>query len=154
MKRYLFPCLLFFYLVLPAGAADAPSPALRTALEKAESFLASAKEEAKKRGFRMVKERAEAGAELAQLRLAQLYYRGEGVAKDAGAAWSWYEKAAEQGSAKALRYLSVRYRLGCDGAVKNIARADELLKKARAYVSKEEYPALDEDAKATRCPSP
>jgi localization factor PodJL len=155
MGRNLLLLSLFLSLILPfaAAASDAPST-VDAALTRAEEFLASAKAEIKKRGFRTVKEKAEAGAEKAQLRLAELYYRGEGVAKDVGAAWGWYEKAAEQGSAKALRLLSVRYRLGCDGAVKNLAKAEDFLKRARAYVTKEEYPELDEAAKATSCPRP
>lgn len=151
--------LLLFLLSsfsLRANAEESPAapPPAEAVFEKAEAFLSSPKAAEKKRGFRLIKERAEAGVERAEVRLAELYHQGLGVEKDKGAAWGWYEKAAAQGSAKALKLLSLRYRLGCDGTKKNPARAEDLLKKARAYVSKENYASIEETAQATECPNP
>ena len=50
---------------------------------------------------------ASAGLAPAQYRLAVLYERGDGVAKDIGIAKSWYQRAAEQGNVKAMHNLAV-----------------------------------------------
>lgn len=50
---------------------------------------------------------ASAGLAPAQYRLAVLYERGDGVAKDLGLAKSWYQRAAEQGNVKAMHNLAV-----------------------------------------------
>ena len=52
------------------------------------------------------REAAEAGDPDAELRLASMYYRGEGMEQDYREAAKWYRKAAEQGNAEA------QYRLG------------------------------------------
>jgi localization factor PodJL len=50
---------------------------------------------------------ASAGLAPAQYRLAVLYERGDGVAKNLGIAKSWYQRAAEQGNVKAMHNLAV-----------------------------------------------
>jgi len=48
---------------------------------------------------------AEKGETRVFLPLAQLYYQGEGVSQDLGAAFQWFKKAAEQGEGEAAFYL-------------------------------------------------
>src|SRR5476649_290652 len=47
-----------------------------------------------------------------QLRLADLYERGQGTPKDLAAAAKWFQKAAERGSPTAEAHLGRLYRLG------------------------------------------
>jgi len=150
LRKIIVPCLLLFPLTAPAAAPIEVNA--KAALARAEAFLSSTSPEEQKRGFRTLKEKAEGGSEPAQLRLAELYHRGIGVKKDPGAAWSWYEKAGAQGSAEALRRLSIRYRLGCDGAAKDLEKSENYLKSARAYASKEEVAVIEEAGKAP-CPN-
>lgn len=55
---------------------------------------------------------AQAGDATAQLKLAQAYRDGDGVAKDEHAAFSWYRKAAEQGNSEAQNFVDEIYRFG------------------------------------------
>ena len=50
---------------------------------------------------------ASTGLAPAQYRLAVLYERGDGIAKDIGMAKSWYQRAAEKGNVKAMHNLAV-----------------------------------------------
>lgn len=68
--------------------------------------------------------RAEKGDAVAQLELAEIYAKGEGVAKDQGAATQWILKAATQGDVRAQVMLGHRYLKG-EGVPKN---ADEAVK--------------------------
>jgi uncharacterized protein len=55
------------------------------------------------------KAKAEAGDIAAQLELAKIHEKGEGVVRDQKAAISWYVKAAEQGNEEAQMYLAALY---------------------------------------------
>ncbi|MCJ7526928.1 MAG: sel1 repeat family protein, partial [Methyloceanibacter sp.] len=57
--------------------------------------------------MRWLERAASAGLAPAQYRLAVLYERGQGVAKDLGRARSWYQAAAEKGNVKAMHNLAV-----------------------------------------------
>jgi TPR repeat protein len=57
-------------------------------------------------------ERAEKGEAAAQVELASIYLRGEGVAKDSEAAIKWLRKAAEQGHSEAQMMLGGIYVTG------------------------------------------
>ena len=62
--------------------------------------------------FEEVKKLAEMGRADAQLRLGDMYYKGEGVAQDHPEAVKWYRKAAEQGLAAAQNSLGYMYSNG------------------------------------------
>ncbi len=66
--------------------------------------------------------RAEQGEVAAQLELAGIYAKGEGVPKDHAAAVKWFTKAAEQGNAEARMILGGIYIAG-KGVLKNSTEA-------------------------------
>lgn len=66
--------------------------------------------------------KAKEGDVLAQLQAAEMYAKGEGVAKNAKTAAEWYVKAAEQGNAEAQLSLGSLY-LGGKGVPKNTTEA-------------------------------
>jgi localization factor PodJL len=74
---------------------------------------------------------ASAGLAPAQYRLAVLYERGEGVAKDLGMAKSWYQRAAEQGNVKAMHNLAVAVSRESESA--DYALAAKWYREAAAY---------------------
>lgn len=74
---------------------------------------------------------ASAGLAPAQYRLAVLYERGEGVAKDLGMAKSWYARAAEQGNVKAMHNLAVAVSRESESA--DYALAAKWYREAAAY---------------------
>ena len=61
---------------------------------------------------------AEAGDSRAQLAIALIYHKGQGVDPDPAEAVKWYRMAAEQGNPTAQNNLGVIYRLG-DGVDRN-----------------------------------
>ena len=61
---------------------------------------------------RIFKQIANDGDPVAQRYLADLYDKGQGVAKDYGKAVEWYKKAAYQNDAKAQYRLGVKYAIG------------------------------------------
>lgn len=69
--------------------------------------------------------RAEKGELVAQLELAAIYAKGEGVPKDNAAAARWFLKAAEQGDANAQFILGQRYSKDVAEAVKWFSKAAE-----------------------------
>lgn len=75
--------------------------------------------------------RAEEGNAEAQFSLGSMYYKGEGVSKDAAKAVEWYQKAATQGHPLAQTVLGSMYRAG-DGVPKDAPKAVEWLQKAAA----------------------
>src|SRR6478752_1126336 len=56
--------------------------------------------------------KAEAGEIAAQVELANIYAKGQGVAKDEKEAAKWYLKAAEQGNPEAQLFLGSAYLRG------------------------------------------
>ena len=84
----------------------APDTAISTPPEAPAAAVPDAPEEEPCPPEECPREAAEAGDAEAQLRLASMYYRGEGVEQDYREAAKWYRKAAEQGHAEA------EYRLG------------------------------------------
>ncbi|RYZ97878.1 MAG: sel1 repeat family protein [Proteobacteria bacterium] len=143
-------------LLSPAAGAEEPAldlfaaPAAELSAEQkqlaeAVDLLGSGNRAQQKRGFRQAKLLADGGLEAAQLKISEAYFGGLGVPKDAAAAWGWYEKAAAQGSARALHFLSLRYRYGC-GAKKDLVKADDYLKRAKAYAKPEELTAMETSA--------
>lgn len=85
--------------------------------------------------------RAENGEVVAQLELAGIYSKGEGVAKDQAAAAQWVLKAAEQGDVKAQIQLGHRYLKG-EGVMKNSENALKWFSKAAESGSAEAQMAL------------
>ncbi len=75
--------------------------------------------------FTLLSSAAERGYRAAQVDLAALYERGEGVAKDEQAALRWYERAAEAGDAAALRALGIYTQAGKGGLDPDLPRARE-----------------------------
>jgi len=63
-----------------------------------------------------LREAAEGGDAKAQVRLAGMYYHGQGAAQDLREAAKWYRKAAEQGNAEAEYRLGEMYYRGMRGA--------------------------------------
>jgi TPR repeat protein len=72
---------------------------------------------------------ADSGNAEAQLQLAILYAKGEGVAQDYGIAAKWFRAAADQGSARAQYDLGVLYERGRGVAV-DLAEAAKWYRKA------------------------
>lgn len=70
---------------------------------------------------------AERGNADAQILLGLMYFRGNGVSKDFGAALKWYRAAADQGSAEGRAQLGSMYFMGA-GVAKDISKALELWK--------------------------
>lgn len=68
----------------------------------------------------------------AQFRLALLYERGQGAAKNAALARSLYQKAAEKGHVRAMHNLGVLYADGIDGKP-DYANAAEWFRRAAEY---------------------
>src|SRR5262252_1363860 len=86
-------------------------PAISERLEQAErAFEANRAADAAK----IYRELAEAGEAAAQLRLAQLYERGQGVLQNFVDAERWYRAAAEQGSVPAQARLGEIYLTGLE----------------------------------------
>ena len=59
--------------------------------------------------MRWYRQAAEKGSAKAQFNLGNLYYKGEGVARNYGEAAKWYRRAAAQGNAEAQYHLGVIY---------------------------------------------
>jgi len=74
---------------------------------------------------------AELGNAEAQAALGRMYWRGEGVPKDATKAFEWYEKAAAQGDGNAQTVVGWMYLRG-EGVPKDSAKALEWNQKAVA----------------------
>ena len=72
---------------------------------------------------------AEQGSDVAQLKLGDMYYDGEGVPKDLAAAARWYRKAADQGNDVAQAELGAMYYYG-EGVPKDLAAATRWFRKA------------------------
>jgi TPR repeat protein len=77
---------------------------------------------------------ASLGDTLLMFDLALYYTRGRGVEPDAGAAFVWFERAAEGGHVAAMRHVSQLYRDGRDGAPRDPARAIYWSDRARMSV--------------------
>lgn len=74
---------------------------------------------------------ASLGDTLLMFDLALYYARGRGVEPDAGAAFAWFERAAEGGHVAAMRHVSALYRDGSEGAPRDLARAEHWAQRAR-----------------------
>jgi hypothetical protein len=79
--------------------------------------------------FESVKQLAEKGNAEAQLKLAQMYQEGKGVAQNLQEAVNWSKKAAEQGLAQAQLFLGQMYASG-KGVAKDVKEATKWLQKA------------------------
>jgi hypothetical protein len=60
----------------------------------------------------IVRNAADAGNAVVQLRLALMYDQGDGVARSAKVAFSWYERAAAQGEPESLNQVGLYFELG------------------------------------------
>lgn len=123
MSRPTFFLLLACVLGLPfsAGAADPKQSRVPPTAEEI-------------RAFNETKTAAEAGDATAQARLARMYVRGEGTAKDDAAALPWYMKCAERGDAGAQSMLGVFY-TNARAVPRDYAKAMEWFRKAAAQNS-------------------
>jgi TPR repeat protein len=79
--------------------------------------------------FESVKQLAEKGNAEAQLKLAQMYQEGKGIAQNLQEAVKWSRKAAEQGLAQAQFFLGQMYATG-KGVAKDAKEATKWLQKA------------------------
>jgi TPR repeat protein len=103
--------------------------------------------------FESIKQLAEKGNAEAQLKLAQMYKEGKGVAQNLQEAFNWARKSAEQGIAQAQFMLGQMYAAG-KGVKKDAKEAAKWLQKAAdqgLQAAKDEIkklgastPALDE----------
>jgi hypothetical protein len=125
-------------LLLISSLAFADNKSDQLKLDEAKVLLSSKDSGENKKGFLMLKSLADAGVPEAALGLGLMYYKGTGVSKDSKLAYQWYEKAAEGGNSRALYLLAVRYRSGCGGEKKDLAKSEELLKKALALANEKE----------------
>ncbi len=70
-------------------------------------------------------------------KLGDLYYTGEIVPQDYTQAMEWFKKAADAGSAAAMKMIGLQYEYG-DGVKKNLKTANEWYQKEKqAKKSKE-----------------
>lgn len=124
-------------------------------MEAARILLSSSDQQKQKMGFQQMKELADdGGPSEAQVVIGLMYYKGTGIKQNQAEAWKWYEKAADNGNAKAMAILASRYQNGCDGAKKDLAKAQKLLARARASATKEELAvisAFDERSRKNIC---
>lgn len=72
---------------------------------------------------------AEAGDDVAQVRMGRMYYSGEYVKKDLKKAFELFKESAKHVNHEAIFYLGIMYFNG-DGVEKNVKAAEELLKAA------------------------
>jgi len=77
--------------------------------------------------------RAEHGELSAELKLAQAYFLGKGVARDPVEATRWFRKAADQGEPQSQRILGLMYRTGSAGLPKDEAQAAGWFLKAAGH---------------------
>ena len=82
-----------------------------------------------KEGIEQYKKAAEEGDAVAQYKLGDCYYKGEGVEKDYKEAVRWFKKAAEQGNVAAQIHLGLCYNSG-QGVEKNYKEVEKWCKKA------------------------
>lgn len=92
-------------------------------------------------GFRWLMLAAQNGDAFSQLRLAQVYDGGHGVARSRDLALQWYDKAATQNDAEALAELCLTYVLGVDRP-RDMAKAKILCPKAGEAGNGRAYYAL------------
>lgn len=86
----------------------------------------------KARGISLLKEASGKGLVMAQYRLAKLYEKGEGVARDVAASRSWTEKAAIGGNVKAMHDLAVFFAEG-DAGPQSYASAVQWFRQAAEF---------------------
>src|SRR2546425_10209072 len=91
--------LMLAVVVSACGESSSPSSE-REAAPTAEKRLAQLQKE------------ADSGDAVAQYDLGRMYYKGEGVPKDAAKAAEWHQKAAAQGDAEAQGLLAWMYNEG------------------------------------------
>lgn len=102
----------------PVGATvpAANSPAeLRTTTPADESVPAQSDHEPPLDAFQRLQQAAETGDAAAQLRLAQMYFKGPQEIRNEGKAREWLQRAAEQGNAEAEFALGMMYEHGRGG---------------------------------------
>lgn len=87
------------------------------------------------------KEAAKQGSDSAMFNLANMYYRGEGTAKNDSLAMYWYRKAADMGVNEAMYGVAMLYYNG-EGVTRNMNKAVEWLQKAAAKGNKNATEAL------------
>lgn len=87
-----------------------------------ESALKYYKEGDYQTAFRLFKKVAEQGLAQAQFNLGLMYYKGDGVTRDAKQAVYWFQKAAEQGESMAQYNLGVMYDKG-EGVTRDAIQA-------------------------------
>ena len=100
--------------------------------------------------FESVKQLAEKGNAEAQLKLAQLYQEGKGVAQNLPEAFNWSKKAAEQGLAQAQLFLGQMYAAG-KGVAKDAKEAAKWIQKSAdqgLQAAKDELKKLEPSASA------
>jgi TPR repeat protein len=80
-----------------------------------------------------VRERAERGEAIAQLMLAQMYSRGDGVERDIIEATGWYRKAAEGGDILSEDIIAMEYDEGNGGLERNLEEATKWYRRAAEH---------------------
>ena len=79
--------------------------------------------------YKEIERQAKGGDITKQIKLAEMYYKGEGVTQDYTKAFEWYSKAAAQGNSDAQVNLGDMYYTG-DGVAKDYTKAFEWFTKA------------------------
>lgn len=87
------------------------------------------------------KEAAKQGSDSAMFNLANMYYKGEGTAKNDSMAMYWYRKAADMGVNEAMYGVAMLYYNG-EGVPRDVTKAVEWLQKAAAKGNKNATEAL------------
>ena len=83
--------------------------------------------------FAILKQEAEAGDAIAQFKLGEIYYQGNGMPRDRIKAFDWYQKAAIQGNAFAQEHLGIMYFYGETLPVDEIKALEWYQKAAKWY---------------------
>lgn len=112
---------LMFVVMVGACSESSPPSTKQEAAPSAEKLLAQ------------LQKQADSGDAEAQYKLGVMYYKGEGVPKDAVKAVEWFQKAAAQGNAYAQNNLFWIYAFG-EGVPENSKKFQEWLQKASKAV--------------------
>lgn len=81
------------------------------------------------KALKWYKKAAEQGHTSAQIKLGDIYYKGQGVSQDYKKGLKWYKKAAQQGNASAQYNLALKYETG-EGVTQHYKKALKWYKKA------------------------
>ncbi len=126
MKALMISLMMVLSLML-YGCSERDAEVKAPTATPAKGFIPISDEE----WFKLSIKDAEAGNAEAQLRLGQMYAKGEGVPEDFAKAMEWYQKSADQGNSMAQHGIAYMYHIG-KGVPKDFAKAITWYQKAAA----------------------